>query len=217
MGKEKEKFAEGICIKKAFWVFLVGCVFGVVMETILSYFQFGSFQSRKGLIYGPFNPVYGFGAVIFMVFLARVKNPLKVFVGGMLLGGGFEYICSLFQEELFGTYSWNYSKQAFNFNGRTSLYLMFWWGVIALVFIFKIYPKVSKEIEKIPKHIGNLLTVFLAIFMLVDCAISVSACYREKERSEGLKAENKVEVFLDKTYPDSRLNKIYVNMRREKS
>ena len=213
--KQKEVFAKGVCFKKALWIFLVGSIFGVIMETIISYFQYGAFESRRGLIYGPLNPVYGFGAVIFMIFLVKYKNPLKVFFGGMLLGGGFEYFCSLIQEVIFGTTSWDYSAYAFNIDGRTSLSIMICWGLIALLFVFVIYPPVSKLIEKLPIRIGNILSILLIIFLLLDCAISITACLRQTERSKGIEPSNKVEMFLDKHFPDERLNAIFENAKRK--
>ena len=216
MKQKKEVFAKDICFQKALWVFLIGSIFGVVMETIVSYFQYGDFESRKGLIYGPLNPVYGFGAVIFMIFLVKYKNPLKVFFGGMLLGGGFEYLCSIIQEKVFGTTSWDYSGHAFNIGGRTSLFIMICWGLIALLFVFIIYPPISKQIEKIPIRIGKILSILLIIFLLVDCAISITACLRQSERSKGIEPSNKIEVFLDKHYPDKRLNAIFENAKRQK-
>lgn len=213
--KQKEVFAKGVCFKKALWIFLVGSIFGVIMETIISYFQYGAFESRRGLIYGPLNPVYGFGAVIFMIFLVKYKNPLKVFFGGMLLGGGFEYFCSLIQEVIFGTTSWDYSAYAFNIDGRTSLSIMICWGLIALLFVFVIYPPISKLIEKLPIRIGNILSILLIIFLLLDCAISITACLRQTERSKGIEPSNKVETFLDKHFPDERLNAIFENAKRK--
>ena len=213
--KQKEVFAKGVCFKKALWIFLVGSIFGVIMETIISYFQYGAFESRRGLIYGPLNPVYGFGAVIFMIFLVKYKNPLKVFFGGMLLGGGFEYFCSLIQEVIFGTTSWDYSAYAFNIDGRTSLSIMICWGLIALLFVFVIYPPISKLIEKLPIRIGKILSILLIIFLLLDCAISITACLRQTERSKGIEPSNKVEMFLDKHFPDERLNAIFENAKRK--
>ena len=213
--KQKEVFAKGVCFKKALWVFLIGSIFGVIMETIISYFNYGAFESRRGLIYGPLNPVYGFGAVIFMIFLVKYKNPLKIFLGGMLLGGGFEYFCSLIQEVIFGTTSWDYSAYAFNIDGRTSLSIMICWGLIALLFVFVIYPPLSKLIEKLPIRIGNILSVLLIIFLLVDCAISITACLRQTERSKGIDPSNKVEIFLDKHFPDEKLNAIFENAKRK--
>ena len=215
MKQKKEIFAKGVCFEKALWVFLIGSIFGVIMETIVSYFQYGAFESRKGLIYGPLNPVYGFGAVIFMIFLVKYKNPLKVFFGGMLLGGGFEYACSIIQEKMFGTTSWDYSAHAFNIGGRTSLFLMVCWGLIALLFVFIIYPPLSKQIEKIPVRTGKILSIILIIFLLVDCAISITACLRQTERAKGLEASNGIEVFLDRHYPDKRLNEIFQNAKRQ--
>lgn len=216
MKQKEEKFAQGVCFQKVFWVFLVGSIFGVIMETIVSYFQFGSFESRKGLIYGPLNPVYGFGAIIFMLFLIKYKNPLKVFFGGMLLGGGFEYLCSLIQEKIFGTISWNYSSHAFNIGGRTSLFIMMCWGLLAILFVFVIYPYLSKQIEKIPINIGKYLTIILILFLIFDCTISTIACLRQKERANGIKAGNRLEIFLDKKYPDQKLNAIFENAKRRK-
>ena len=213
--KQKEVFAKGVCFKKALWIFLVGSIFGVIMETIISYFQYGAFESRRGLIYGTLYPVYGFGAVIFMIFLVKYKNPLKVFFGGMLLGGGFEYFCSLIQEVIFGTTSWDYSAYAFNIDGRTSLSIMICWGLIALLFVFVIYPPISKLIEKLPIRIGNILSILLIIFLLLDCAISITACLRQTERSKGIEPSNKVEMFLDKHFPDERLNAIFENAKRK--
>lgn len=216
MKQKEETFAKGVCFQKALWVFLIGSIFGVVMETIVSYFQYGAFESRKGLIYGPLNPVYGFGAVIFMIFLSKYKNPLKVFLGGMLLGGGFEYLCSIIQEKVFGTTSWDYSGYAFNFGGRTSLLVMACWGVIALLFVFIIYPVISNQIEKIPVNVGKFLSVILIIFLFVDCTISITACLRQSERAKGMAPSNKIEFFLDRHYPDKRLNGIFKNAKRQR-
>lgn len=216
MKQNEDVFAKGICAEKALWVFLIGSVFGVVLETIVSYFQFGSFESRRGLIYGPLNPVYGFGALIFMMFLVKYKSPLKVFFGGMLLGGFFEYLCSFFQEKIFGTTSWNYDGYFLNIGGRTSLLLMVCWGAIALLFVFVIYPFISKQIEKMPKKTGKVLSMIILIFLIFDFTISTVACLRQTERSLGLMASNKLEVFLDRHYPDHRLNAIFENAKRQR-
>ena len=215
MKQEKEVFAEGICFKKIFWLFMIGCVVGCFIEVINHFIHFGNIVSRSGLIYGPLNPVYGFGIILFVIFLSRIKNPIYIFIGGMFLGGGFEYLCSLFQEKVFGTVSWNYSHQMFNIGGRTSLKYMIIWGVLALIVVKVIYPFLSKLIEKIPVNSGNVLTIFLIIFMIFNVCISTMACLRQTERLLGFQASNEFEVFLDKHYPDERLNNIFENNVRK--
>ncbi|MBR2840621.1 MAG: putative ABC transporter permease [Bacilli bacterium] len=205
-----KKFAEGINAKKLFWIFLFGCVFGTIWEMSYHFIQHGEIVSRSALIYGPFNPVYGLGALVFAS-IVNIKNPIKLFLTGMGLGGFCEYVCSLVQEKVFGTVAWDYSDQFLNFNGRTSIAIMFFWGILAIVFVKIIYPYLSKMVESIPLEFGNILTVSLALFMAFNCVISVSACLRQKEREKGIKATNEISVFLDRHYPDERLNKIYVN------
>ena len=211
---EKEVFAKGICFKKIFLLFIIGCVLGCFTEMINHYIHYGNIVSRSGLIYGPFNPVYGFGIILFVLCLSKTKNHFYVFIGGMVLGGFFEYLCSLFQEKVFGTISWDYSHQMFNIGGRTSLKYMIIWGVLALIVVKVIYPFLSNLIESVPNNFGNLITISLIIFMIFNVLISSLACLRQSERAQGLKANNELEVFLDKHYPDERLNKIFENNKR---
>ncbi len=39
---------------------------------IVVLFQKGYFESRQGLIYGPFTPVYGIGAIIYYLILRKI-------------------------------------------------------------------------------------------------------------------------------------------------
>ncbi|CCY46602.1 uncharacterized protein BN793_00864 [Firmicutes bacterium CAG:822] len=216
MKQKEEAFARGICFKKIFWLFMIGCVFGCVFEMVNHFIHYGDWVSRRGLIYGPLNPVYGLGLVFFVIFLSKIKNPALIFLGGMLLGGGCEYLCSLVQEKVFGTLSWDYSHQLFNIGGRTSLKYMIVWGVLALLVMRIVYPFLSNLIEKMPVKTGNILTAILIVFMVANIIISVTACLRQSERAKGMEPSNKVEVFLDKHYPDKRLNTIFQNAKRQK-
>lgn len=211
--QNKEKFAEGIFLKKVFWIFIIGCIFGCIMEMLLHFFKYGEWVSRQGLIYGPLNPVYGLGAAAFTIFLGKQKNIFIIFIGAALLGGSFEYICSLVQEHFFGTISWDYSNQPFNINGRTSLKYMIYWGILGTIFIKLIYPFLSKMIEKVPIKIGNIITIIMLIFIIIDCAISIMAGLRQDQRQKGNEANTSIEVFLDTHYPDSRLDKIFENKK----
>lgn len=213
--EQKEVFARGICFKKIFLLFMIGCLIGCFMEMINHFLHYGNVVSRSGLIYGPLNPVYGFGIILFVLCLSKVEKPVHIFILGMFLGGGFEYLCSLFQEKVFRTVSWDYSHQMFNIGGRTSLKYMIIWGFMALLVMKVIYPFLSNLIERVPVNFGNVLTMFLTVFMIFNVCISVMACLRQSERSLGLKASNGMEVFLDKHYPDERLNEIFENNVRK--
>lgn len=196
------------------WIFTIASIIGCVMEMVLCYVMTGRIESRQGMIYGPFSEIYGFGAVLMTLVLLPLseKNDRWVFFGSAIIGGVFEYFCSWLQETVFGTLSWEYSKQAFSIGGRTSLYLMFWWGILGVLFIKVIYPKLASIINKIPKHSGRIFAVILTIFFAYDLSISAIAVHRWSKRTEGIPASNSIESYLDKHYPDEFLEIIYPNM-----
>ena len=142
------------------------------------------------------------------------KSDLLVFVGGAFIGAAFEYLCSWFQEMVFGTVSWEYSDMLFNLDGRINLLYSIFWGFLAVLWIKVLYPWLSRLVEKIPSRVGKPLTYVLLVFMILNSLMSAAATYRMDERYRGLEASNAVEVYLDEHYPDERMHQIYPNMRR---
>ena len=63
------------------WLFVIGSFIGYIVEMIVAFVQNGYFESRKGLIYGPFTPIYGAGIVIYYLVLNNMdtKDMIKVF------------------------------------------------------------------------------------------------------------------------------------------
>lgn len=197
-----------------FWVFFIGCIMGVLLETVWCLLTSHRLENRVGLVYGPFNPVYGFGAVLMTVALKWLseKRDLWIFLGSMVIGGGFEYLCSLVMELSFGTVSWEYSGTPLNLDGRTNIMYSFYWGLLGLIWVKELFPRLNALIEKIPKKLGVILTVVLTAFMVFDMLISAMALERQSQRRAGIPASNAVSQFLDENYPDEFLKKIYPNM-----
>ena len=85
---DRTHFAHGLNFYKLFWVFFIACFLGVVLETVFCWVASGHLTNRTGLVYGPFNLVYGFGAVLMTVCLRRFaqKRDLDIFLAGMVLG-----------------------------------------------------------------------------------------------------------------------------------
>jgi uncharacterized membrane protein len=204
--------AEGLTFYKLFWIFFIGCIAGYVVESLYCLAVKGHIESRQGLIYGPFNQIYGLGAILMVVILNRLArmNDSWVFVGSMVIGGVFEAVCSLVQESVFGSVSWDYTGQRFAFfGGRTSLLAMFFWGILGVVFIKKIYPPLSRFIDRIQGRCGTAFSGFLIIFMTLNIGVSALAVYRWSARVDGIPPRNIVEVFIDDSYPDNFLEMIY--------
>ncbi len=196
-----------------FWIFIIGSVFGFFAEMIYSSIFTRTLTIRRGLIYGPFVQIYGMGAVAYYLLISKVKEPKEAFFAGMIMGGILEYVGSFFQEILFGTISWDYSWAFFNLNGRTCLLYCFYWGIIAVVYLKIVYPWLIKIEPLLHKTWVKVLTVFLMIFMTFDIAISSVAAVRQEERRKNIPPKNDFDVFLDNTYPDEYMDKIYNNKR----
>ncbi len=208
-------FAHGANFYKLFWVFFICCFLGVAIETAFCFITTGRLTQRTGLVWGPFNLVYGCGAVLLTVCLLPLvrKSDRWCFFGGAALGGAFEYFCSWLQETIFGTVSWDYSGYPFNLNGRINLLYCLFWGVLALVWVKECYPRLSGFIERrVPKAWGVALTWLLAAFMLANTLVSGFAVLRQSQRRVGIPAAHAWQQAFDERFPDDRLAKIYPSM-----
>lgn len=211
---KKSRFLE-ICFKYVTF-FTFGSFLGWLWETVISSIKNGKFISRKGLIYGPFSPIYGVGIVLAIILLEKYRKKdqkLKIFLLGGLYLGIAEYIGSILQEYIFHAYSWDYSNYPLNFQGRTSAIHMFLWGIAILLFMQFLYPLIMKFIQNISKSLKIGVVIIVTIFFTFDITISVLACNREYERYKNIPADSKLDIFLDENYNDKFLKKIYPNKK----
>ncbi len=213
--RKNAHFAQGLTFYKLFWVFFIGSFVGVVVEVIWCIIKHGHYESRAGLVYGPFNLVYGLGALLMTLCLYNYRNrgKLNSFVGGFAVGSVLEYACSWFQETVFGSTSWDYSDFAFNINGRICLLYSMFWGVLGIIWIKQIYPIMAEWILKIPNKIGKTLTWILLAFMVFNTAVTGFTVLRWSQRVKDYRPPaNALEQYIDVHYPDERMEKIFANL-----
>lgn len=209
-----DHFARGRNIYKMLLLCFIGSFIGVVIELIWCLLRNGYFESRSGLVWGPFNLLYGAGAVCltFCLYPMRNHSAWISFGGGFVVGSILEYACSFGQEMLFGSTSWDYSAQPFNINGRICLLYSVFWGILGVLWIKDIYPRMARLILKIPDKAGRIATWILTVFFVLNSCMSLAAVARWSERVNGEPAENAVEEWIDRRFPDERMEKIYANM-----
>ncbi len=207
-------FAKGMNLYKLLLICFVGSFVGVIIELLWCLITNGYIESRSGLVYGPFNLLYGIGAVALTVCLYKFRNrgAWISFLGGMIVGSVVEYICSWGQELLFGSRSWDYSHMPFNINGRICLLYSVFWGLLGVLWIKNIYPRMAKWILKIPNRIGKIGTWVLVVFFVFNAFMSGASMYRWAQRTEGIAPSNSFWVFMDERFPDERMEKVYANM-----
>lgn len=204
---------------RIFFFFVIGCVIGVYYEQILHFIQSGLWESRRGIIYGPFNPIYGFGFAGFVLLLGKniKKRPWYLtYLYSCLIGGVAEFSLSWIGEKLFNATSWDYSGYFLNIGGRTTVPFMLFWGAGGLIFMLFIYPPISKLISKIPNNIGKVILPILVVFMCLNMLISYTALIRQAERLKNKPPKTIVGEIYDKIYTDEFLYKVYPNMVHDK-
>lgn len=214
MNKEDRPFAYGLSLSKLFWLFLIGSFCGTLLETVWAFFVEGHFEMRVGVVMGPFIPVYGGGAVAITLCLYKLynKNDIIVYAASAVIGATFEYYCSYFQEMFLGTISWDYSDTPFNLDGRTNLLFAFIWGFLGLVWLRYLYPLISRLIEKIPKKPGNIITMILAVFMVVNGVLTIVSIDRKNKRAENIPPQTVIGQFCDTVFTDEYMNFMFPHM-----
>mgnify|MGYP002919218251 CR=1 FL=1 len=208
-------FAEGCSFYKLISLFFIGAFLGDITETIFCYVTSGVLMSRSSVVYGPFSIVWGLGCMLLTAVLYRQKDKSdgKIFIAGTFLGGAYEYLCSVFTELVFGTVFWDYSGFAFNLGGRINLLYCFFWGIAAVVWLKGLYPRLSAWIERIPIRWGKAGTWVLIVFMVCNIIISALALDRYTQRSAGDAPQTTLGLFLDRHYPDQRIERVYPNAK----
>lgn len=207
-------FASGLCLDKLIWVFLVCALLGDIIETISGAIG-GQFYSRSSVLYGPFSFVWGLGGVMLTITLQPLakRSDRYVFLAGFVIGGVYEYICSLFTEVVFGTVFWDYSEMPLNIGGRTNVLYCFCWGALAVVWVKILYPYLSRAIEKLPAVLGKVMTWVVVTFMLCNALLTAAAMVRYDMRQERSEPANNLEAFLDQQYDDAYMEHRWQNMR----
>lgn len=209
-----DHFAKGLNLYKILLICFVGSFAGVVVELLWCLLKNGYIESRSGLVYGPFNLLYGAGAVLMTLCLYKFRNrsPIISFLGGMLVGSVLEYICSFGQELLFGSRSWDYSHLPFNINGRICLLYSIFWGFLGILWIKWIYPVMAKAILKIPNLAGKIITWVLVVFFVFNSFMTVVSMTRWVQRRDGVEPTTCFGQYIDEHFPDERMEKIFANM-----
>ena len=206
----------GVGLADVVWLFTIGSLVGDLVETLFCRMTVGVWMSRSSLVWGPFSVVWGLALALVTLLMYRYKDKTAgwLFVAGTLLGGAYEYLCSVFTEIVFGAVFWDYSKLPFNLGGRINLLYCFFWGFAAVAWFKVCYPPLSRLIERIPKRPGTLITWALTLFMALNMVVSAGALIRYDARSKGQPPANAAEQWLDETFDDAYIARVYPKLKQ---
>ncbi len=214
-----ENIDKKITLKQIIWYSIIFSIFGLIIETLFCYLTTGVLESRKGLIWGPFCPVYGVGATILIILLDKYKNnSIKLFLIGSIAGNIIEYGLSYLLEAMYGTRFWDYSYLDWNLNGRICIKYSIFWGILAILLIKLIKPQIDKIINKIPD--SKILNIIMIILIIIDCGATMWAINTYQNRvvqnyfNVEVKKQNNIKQFIeDKLFSNEIMKKTFPNLR----
>ena len=127
----KSKWMEAVQSYVLYFFFysVLGWLYEVFLEVVVYRWGF----TNRGVLLGPYCPVYGVGALVFLLAFSRLMakrepawfrwvKPVLVFLGCMIAATAIELATSYLLEALTGAWPWQtYRDYAINFEGRIAL------------------------------------------------------------------------------------------------
>ncbi len=191
-----------------FWIFVVSSILGLLIETIyhMVVVDPGVYQDRAGLLFGPFSPIYGFGAVLMTIFLNRFHkaNIVIIFFVSAIIGGAFEYFVWWFMKFAFGATAWDYSGMWLSIGGGgTCGVYMIMWGILGCFWIKLLLPLLLHIVNLIPWNWRYGVTTICALLMLADGVMTLQSLDCWYQRLSGVPVTTPVERFYDRHFDNT--------------
>lgn len=153
---------------------------GWLWEVLLYVFKDGIFVNR-GVLHGPWLPIYGTGGVmiLFLLFLPKkvkkyMDNPVITFLVVVLICGIIEYYTSWYLEMSMGLRWWDYTGNFLNLNGRICFEGLTFFGIGGCLCLYIVAPFMQEKISKLGSKFRNALCVILIVLFFVDLVYSIS-------------------------------------------
>ena len=145
--------------------FFFMCFVGWIWEVSLSMISYGRFVNR-GVLHGPWIPIYGFGCVLILILLKRFRMRPKVeFSMAVLLCGFIEYFTGFFLELTHnGQKWWDYTGYFLNFHGRICAEGLLVFGIGGMAFVYVIAPLIDNWVKE---HLNKKLSVACLVLLLL--------------------------------------------------
>jgi len=157
--------------------FFIYSIIGWCLESLYCMHELGHFEKR-GFLFGPLCPIYGYGAIIILLILKPFsKNNFTLFLSSAIILSVFEYLVSYGLDALFAMKFWDYTNNFLNINGRIALWFSVIWGIFGILFINYIHPAITKFTNFLFKKVNvplQHIVLYLIVFVYIaDTLLSI--------------------------------------------
>jgi uncharacterized membrane protein len=209
---------DNISISQAIVLFAIYSFMGWIIEAVYRSISQRQFINA-GFLYGPFIPIYGFGAAFIIILEFLIHHwplPIKLIVYGIILTM-IEYFTGFIFEKVFKLNLWDYSDSRFNIHGRVSLLFSLCWTALALIFITFIHPAVLRHVQSQDDSFLHVISIVLLIYGVTDFVFSIATITAFRRKIFYLYSEyfNLSDAEIENIFNSfKRLRSAYPNLRR---
>ena len=153
-------------------IFFLGSLVGYIYEVIF-YFLIENRLDNAGLLFGPWLPIYGIGALLITFMSKYLKNkPIICFFSIMLITGILEYSFGYLGLNIFHIRLWDYRGLFLNINGFVCLRSVLTFALGGIFLIYIIEPFLNKVLKKY-NHLISYILIFIIILFIIDIILSI--------------------------------------------
>lgn len=168
-------------IQKYFICFMMYAALGWCYEVVLETFIYKWGFSNRGVLFGPYCPVYGVGALTFLLCLNKLMQkkdikwlniikPILIFIGCALIATAIELAASYILELATGAWPWQtYADYEYNFQARIALSTSLRFGLGGTIFLYLVQPFFNWILAKPTPKTLNIIFITLLSVVAADC------------------------------------------------
>ncbi len=153
--------------------FFAYAVLGYIVEVLYCSIPQKRFVNR-GFLYGPYLPIYGFGALFVVYsFSSWADSPLLVFLGAFFGTSMLEYASSMLLEYVFHAKLWDYSTYRANLHGRVCLLNSTLFGLLSLFVFYVLHPRIIRMVGLLDDTGIDVLAKMIVLVLSIDATSSI--------------------------------------------
>lgn len=187
-------------------IFFLGSIAGLVLEEVWMLLSAGILQSRVGLVWGPFSPLYGFGAVLLSLMAIALRHfhakAWQVFLVSAGVGGLLEQITGWSMNTIFHAQSWTYIGLPDAITQWVAWRFLFFWGIIGLIWCKVVLPELLYRIGFFTTKRQAVFIVLLSVYLAADVFMTLACFNRKTARDKGIPPQNAFQEWVDTHYTD---------------
>lgn len=172
-----------------FWMYAVlGWCYEVFLEVVVYRWGF----SNRGELFGPYCPIYGVGALLFLLCFGRlmkkkdvkwlnIAKPLILFVGCMAVATAVELAATYIMEYTKGSWPWQtYADYDINFQARIALSPSLRFGLGGVLFMYFVQPFYDWLLSKPGRRTINIIAIAVLVIVVTDFVLTRATGYTPK-------------------------------------